>query len=261
MTTNESENRPDFSLVIPAYNEEALLPRLLLTVDAARARYTRGADHIEVIVADNMSTDRTAEIARAWGCRVARVEKRRIAAARNGGAAIARGEVLCFTDADGQIHPDTFNAIRAAMGSGRYIAGATGVTLERLSLGISTAYLMLMPLVWSAGMDTGVVFTRREDWAAVGGYREDKRYAEDVQFLWDLKRLGWKRRQRLVRLRRAKAIASTRKFDTFGDWHYPRMVIKAPLQFLFARKTYDRLIHNYWYGSRDSAPTESNHRR
>ena len=56
------------SLVIPAYNEEALLPRLLDTVDAARARYTFGADAIEVIVADQGSTDRTAAIATSRGC-------------------------------------------------------------------------------------------------------------------------------------------------------------------------------------------------
>ncbi len=49
------------SLVIPAWNEERYLPRLLDSVDAARARYRGGADRIEVIVADNASTDRTAD--------------------------------------------------------------------------------------------------------------------------------------------------------------------------------------------------------
>ena len=53
------------TLVIPAHNEEALLPRLLDTVEVARARYSFGAGAIEVIVADNASTDRTAGIAAA----------------------------------------------------------------------------------------------------------------------------------------------------------------------------------------------------
>ena len=246
----------DFSLVVPAYNEQALLPRLLLSVETARARYARGADRIEVIVADNMSTDRTPEIARLFGARVAQVEKRRIGAARNGGAAAARGETVCFTDADGRIHPETFNAIRAAMDTGRYVAGATGVVLERVSPGILAAYFMLMPLVWSMGMDTGVVFTRREDWRAVGGYSEEKRFAEDVQFLWDLKRLGWKRGQRLVRTHHAKTIASTRKWDTHGDWHYPLMFLKAPFQFLFARKSFDQFIHDYWYARKKDPAKE-----
>ena len=58
---------PRYSVVIPAYNEEKLLGRLLDSLDVARAAYGN-ADAIEVIVADNMSTDMTAEIARMRGC-------------------------------------------------------------------------------------------------------------------------------------------------------------------------------------------------
>lgn len=76
---------PKISLVIPAFNEEEHLPRLLDSVDRARQVYHRGADEVEVVVADNASTDRTAKIARARGCRVVHLEKRVIAAARNGG--------------------------------------------------------------------------------------------------------------------------------------------------------------------------------
>jgi cellulose synthase/poly-beta-1,6-N-acetylglucosamine synthase-like glycosyltransferase len=43
------------SVVIPAHNEQAYLPRLLDTVDAARDRYHRGGHRIEVVVADNAS--------------------------------------------------------------------------------------------------------------------------------------------------------------------------------------------------------------
>src|SRR6202140_3154748 len=97
------------TLVIPAHNEEALLPRLLDTVDVARAQYSFGAGAIEVIVADNASTDRTAEIAADRGCRVVSVAKRAIAASRNGGAAQATSPILAFIDADSQVHPETFN--------------------------------------------------------------------------------------------------------------------------------------------------------
>ena len=58
---------PYFSLIIPAYNEEAYLPVLLESVAAARARYEGGPDDIEVVVVDNASTDATAEIARSSG--------------------------------------------------------------------------------------------------------------------------------------------------------------------------------------------------
>ena len=60
---------PRFSLVIPAYNEANWLPAVLDTVDAARAQYRGGADAIEVIVANNVSTDETVAIAEARGAR------------------------------------------------------------------------------------------------------------------------------------------------------------------------------------------------
>jgi hypothetical protein len=68
-----------FSLIIPAHNEEELLPRLLDTVDVARARYHLGPQAVEVTVADNASTDATAELARERGCAITRVATRRIA--------------------------------------------------------------------------------------------------------------------------------------------------------------------------------------
>ena len=191
---------PRISLIIPAYNEAAYLPRLLDSVDAARARFDRGAGAVEVIVADNASTDATAKIAAARGCRVARVEKRIIGASRNGGARAARGEVLAFIDADSRIHPETFNAIDRALAEWRFVAGATGVRMERMSAGIALTYALLVPWVWATGFDTGVVFCRRDDFLAVGGYDEDRLFAEDVFFLVKLWRLGRRRGQRMIRL-------------------------------------------------------------
>jgi glycosyltransferase involved in cell wall biosynthesis len=238
------------SLVIPAHNEEALLPRLLDTVDAARANYSFGASAIEVIVADNASTDRTAEIATARGCRVVPVVKRAIAAARNGGAAQATSPILAFVDADTQIHPETFNAIERALANERIVGGATGVTLERWSLGLAASYAMIVPIVLLTGMDTGVVFCRRRDFIAVGGYDERRRVAEDVAFLWALKRLGWSRRQRLTRLRAVKAIASTRKFDRHGDWHYFREMARLAVVRPWNTNATEELIRKYWYDDR-----------
>ena len=96
---------PFITLVIPAYNEESLLPALLESIRISVAEWAQGAGSVEVIVADNCSTDRTSEIARRSGARVVNVPVRGIGAARNGGAAAAHGHVLCFVDADS--HPST----------------------------------------------------------------------------------------------------------------------------------------------------------
>src|SRR5437588_6174240 len=135
-----------FSVVIPAYNEGQYLPRLLDSIEVARSNYSGGPAAIEVIVADNDSLDRTAEVAAAQGARVVTVKKRRIAAARNGGGHAARGDIVCFIDADSAVHPQTFDAIDKAISSGRYVAGATGVVLERKSLGLMVTYCLMVPL-------------------------------------------------------------------------------------------------------------------
>lgn len=235
---------PRFSLVIPAYNEERLLPRLLDSIDVARDAFG-DRDAIEVIVSDNMSTDGTARIAATRGCRVATVEKRVIAAARNGGARIARGGIIAFIDADSQVHPQTFVEIERKLADDRIVGGATGVRLERWSPGIALTYVTFMPFVWITGMDAGVVFCRKVDFDAIGGYDETRLIAEDVAFLWTLRRLGRMRGQRLTRARRAQAIASTRKFDEFGDWHYFPLLAEG-LRHLSRRGGTD-LTDRYWY--------------
>lgn len=211
-----------FSVIIPAYNEEKFLPRLLDSIEVARKNYEINA--VEIIIANNLSTDKTVEIAEKFGGRVATVEKRCIAAARNGGAKIAKGEILCFIDADSALHPNTFAKIDTAMSDKRFIVGATGIFLERMSPGLLLVYCLMIPMIWLLQMDTGVVFCRREDFEAVGGYNENLLLAEDVAFLVALKKRGKEKGQKFTRLSAVKALGSTRKFDDHGDWHYLLML-------------------------------------
>src|SRR5437016_12535385 len=119
------------SLVIPAYNEEKYLGRLLDSVAVARARYIGSPDAVQIIVADNESTDHTADIARAHNCRVVSVAIHRIGAVRNAGARAATRDILCFIDADARIHPDTFNAVERLLARADVVGGASGRSEER----------------------------------------------------------------------------------------------------------------------------------
>jgi len=242
-----SASSPRFSLIVPAHNEQLYLGRLLDSVEVARSRCRHGAAGVEVVVADDGSTDATGAIAEQRGCRVVRLAARRIAAARNAGAAVASGEICSFVDADMRIHPETFNAIDDMLATGRIVAGATGVTLERWSLGLAVTYAVMVPWVWLLRMDTGVVFCRATDFRAVGGFDERRAFGEDVQFLLDLRRLGRPRGQRLGRARRAKAIASTRKFDRHGDWHYFPLLIHLLGPMLRSPTTRNPVVEDYWY--------------
>ena len=77
------------SVIIPAWNEEQLLPACLESVRMAFA--ARPDLRPEVIVVDNNSTDGTAALANAAGARVVFEAKNQIARARNTGAAVATG--------------------------------------------------------------------------------------------------------------------------------------------------------------------------
>ena len=86
----------DFSIIIPAKNEEKYLAGCLDSINAV----TYPADRFEVLVIDNGSTDRTVEIARDKGAKVYSQPDLTISGLRNYGANHAQGRVLAFIDAD-----------------------------------------------------------------------------------------------------------------------------------------------------------------
>lgn len=238
------------SLVIPARNEALLLPRLLDSVAVARQHYDAGPDAVEVIVADNGSTDRTAAIALERSCRVVPVRPRVIAAVRNGGAAGALGDVLAFVDADMQVHPETFNAIEMVLANPAVVGGASGIRPERWSVGIAIAFAMTSGQAVLTGMHAGLAFCRRPDFAELGGYDERRSSLEDVDFLWRLKRKAASHGQRLAKLPAAPAIFSTRKFDRFGDWHWVRLGAQVVRGRGWRRDIRSTAVERYWYEDR-----------
>jgi glycosyltransferase involved in cell wall biosynthesis len=106
------------SIVVPAFNEEKLLAATLASI-----REAAGGLDAELIVCDNNSTDRTAEIARQAGAKVVFEPVNQISRARNAGAAAASGDWLVFVDADSFPDRDLFAELSQAMASGRYVGG------------------------------------------------------------------------------------------------------------------------------------------
>lgn len=95
------------SLVIPAYNEEAHLRACL---DAVAAQTVRP---YEVIVVDNNSTDKTAEIARSYPFVTVISEKKQGPVhARNAGFSAAKGEIIGRIDVDSHIAPDWIERVQ-----------------------------------------------------------------------------------------------------------------------------------------------------
>lgn len=232
---------PTFSIIIPAYNEEKLLPRCLSSVDAAAAR---AGEPYEVIVANNCSTDRTAEVARMHGVKVVDVERRCISTVKNQGAAAATGKYLVFVDADNMVSENMLVEIMKCLEGGRYVGGGVAnVRTDRKSLGITLTLLFLAPFLPFTGVSIYVFYLPREVFWEVGGFNEDKYAMEDVDFAMKLKRLGKSRGLKFMNLWKAQVIMSARKWDTHGDW----VLFRHPILFVRACFHDRSVIDMFWY--------------
>lgn len=204
-----------YSIIIPARNEEILLPRCIAAVKASLA-----AREHEIIVVLNRCTDGTQRVALELGCKIVKEDAKNLSMIRNAGAKIASGEVLVTVDADSTMHPDTFNQIDRKLGDPRWIGGATLIVPERWSLGILTTGILLLPYVIFYGIAGGVFFCRAESFHAIGGFNPALSSAEDIDFARRLKRYGESLGQRFAILYRTPIRTSCRKFDHFGDWYF-----------------------------------------
>lgn len=102
MTKN---GKPLISVVIPAFNEEKYLSRCL----GAFKKQT--FTDYELIVVDNNSTDKTAQIAKKFGARVVNERKQGMIPARERGFHEAQAEIIARTDADTVIMPNWLKII------------------------------------------------------------------------------------------------------------------------------------------------------
>jgi peptidoglycan/xylan/chitin deacetylase (PgdA/CDA1 family) len=170
------------SVVIPALNEEKFLPDCLKSL---RNQDYKG--EYEIIVADNGSTDNTANIARSFGAKVVFCSEKSVFRARQVGADAACGDIIAQADAD-TIYPrgwltriaDQFASHpRTVAVAGRYIYTDSPhwARLEyflRHYINLITIALFGRPMLVS-----GATFAfRRREFLAGNGYR-DIAYAPD----------------------------------------------------------------------------------
>lgn len=116
------------SVVIPAYNEEDGISEIALRVLAVKDDLAKaGIAEFELIVVDDGSRDRTAEIAdQIEGVRLIRhVKNKGYGAALKTGFSHAEGDLIGFLDADGTYPPEYFPALcKAAMQGADLVIGS-----------------------------------------------------------------------------------------------------------------------------------------
>lgn len=197
---------PRYSFIIPAYNEEALIGR---TIETLRDSAVSLEGSFEIIVANDDSTDRTAEIAREKGARVINVKKRQIAAVRNAGASIATGEILVFVDADTLVPEQTLASMDKALQNTAVVAGGAHMRFDvnppfwgRVGVAVFTFFYFTVAR-WAAG---GFLFARRNAFDKAGGWDEKYFASEEIHLSKALKQIG------KFKILRQPVITSARKF-------------------------------------------------
>lgn len=226
------------SLIIPAHNEERWLGA---TLEAAKAALDgAGIAERELIVVDDASTDRTADIAREHDVKVVASDKRNIAATRNAGAAASTGERLLFVDADTIVSAAALEAVMRAFDGGTIGGGARLKWDRSVRLSADLVLHGWNMLSSAAALPAGgFFFARRDAFERIGGFDESIYVSEEIWLGLELHKLG------PVRIIEPKVVTSARKIHTHSVREF--LSLFARLAHSPRRTLRDREALDLWY--------------
>lgn len=154
-----------FSVVIPAFNAEAYLREAIDSV------LSQNAGSLEILVVDDGSTDQTAAIAASYASAVVCISQSNqgIAAARNTAIRQAKGEFLCFLDADDLWLEDKLRKQVELLKTNPQIDAVYGHVVQFVSPELAS---VLPPISGEKmpGYVAGTLLLRRETFLKVGYY-------------------------------------------------------------------------------------------
>jgi GT2 family glycosyltransferase len=216
------------SVVVPAFNEEQLIEASLRSIRAAMAAFDRAGWESELIVCDNNSTDRTADIARAMGATVVFEPINQISRARNAGAAAASGGWLVFVDADSQPSVELFADVARVIQDGRAIAGGATLRLDTNDLAPALAIRwwnqVSRTMKWAAG---AFMFIDGGAFREVGGFSLELYASEELKLFRRLKRLARRKGRTIVILHGHPVLTSARKATLYTPRQALAFVVKT----------------------------------
>ncbi len=211
---------PSISVIIPAFNEGTYIPETLDRLNVAEQHFKAAADAtVQILVVNNASTDRTAEIAKSAGAAVIHESEHNIARVRNAGAANAMHDVLVFLDADTLVPPELLLRIARTLMDPGCVGGAVDCLHQANSL-LMRSYLKFWRVFgfMCGAAQGGCQFCRKIVFQELGGYDETWYMGEDVDFYWRMKRLARKRGLRTSFIRELQVIPSPRRWDRWPSW-------------------------------------------
>ena len=179
---------------MPLYNDAASIESCL----EALLAQTCAAD-LEIIVVDDGSTDAGPARASSYPIRLIRQRNAGPAAARNAGARAAKGAILIFLDADCIAPRDwavrvllQFEDAQVGAVTGAITPAEPHIMAKLIQLEIDERYAKLEKSLAVDFFASVAVAIRSELFHAVGGFREDFRYNEDVELAYRLNALSTK---------------------------------------------------------------------
>jgi glycosyltransferase involved in cell wall biosynthesis len=216
------------SIIIPAFNEERLIGETLRQVKEATVAFSRREWTTEIIVCDNNSTDRTAELSRAEGATVVFESVNQIGRARNSGAAAATGDWLVFIDADSHPSVELFAEVAEQIETGRCLGGGCTVRLEGHYLAGSLITRLWNCISRGARLLAGsFIFCEAGAFRELGGFNNDLFAGEEIDLSQRLKRLAREKKKRIVILHRHPLLTSARKMHLYTLREHLRFLLRA----------------------------------
>jgi glycosyltransferase involved in cell wall biosynthesis len=213
---------PSVTFIIPAFNEEKLIP---FAIRSIRGEMTGRPNEYEIIVVDNASTDRTAEVASEQGARVVQELRRGIVAARQAGYRHAKYDLLANIDADNTIPAGWLDKALSALDPPAVVVTGPLVYPEfsrPLQIFTRVFYFLgrLSHHILGTMVQGGNFIVRKSALDAVGGYNtEIIFFGEDTDFAVRIAKVG-----NVKVVPKMWAYSSARRFQVEGvvltTWRY-----------------------------------------
>ncbi len=182
----QEQQLPIVSVIIPALNEQRHIGSCLESV--LNGSYSR--ESIELIVVDNGSSDRTVEIARAWGAKVLELPGVTLGCLRNQGVRYARGAILAFIDADCIADSDWLEQGASSLAKEPCITGSFHDIPEEATW-LEKAWFVYRERgrCETSHINTSNLFVTKELFEQLGGFDESLVTGEDSEFSARAKRI------------------------------------------------------------------------
>ena len=237
------------SIIIPAFNEERLIMHCLDSVAESLAANQKPGFTAEIIVVDNNSTDKTAELATQAGAKVVFEPINQIGRARNCGATVATGEWLLFVDADSLLNPGMVADILNMIESGQYVGCGSVMHMPDLpwwgKAAIQLWTVFSVVFHWASG---ALVVCRADAFREVGGFNQELFAADEIDLSQLLKKWGRKHGLKFTILTRHPLVTSPRKVQLYSGWEIVSQILRVV--FSPRRSLQDKKKLPIWYDGR-----------